>query len=712
MSAQSISISLKKNENSQNSEDPQDLIDKAQENLQAMLTSSDFVKLTKVTNINNKEVKRNIRIDVKALLAKLDSNQIKLQELNKLKKIFYLAEDHESEQLLYKAKIDTKVEIIKSLINIRRYYLSQSLKNPEIKNKVVNQMTENLDDINDNLDSGIGNQMGQVEIFAKTDIKDVVNSIEESFTEAIPNLKQEVNCSKSSKKIIEFIKERETKRKQLYNVQMDEEKEESNNEENKSSLNSIQINSNVANEIHSDGQNSSNNSNAKSNQPNSNIHNSFIYTKKEIGKMFKQNILNKNNRNKNVVNQFICTRETLSNDINSLLTRVNSNEAKVNNVISSLKNNAFIDANQAWKAINDNLANFTDIISPIQSFIDLQLEIYKTGSKIDNQTGALMGIINCLAAIINKITNITSTITKLWQYLINERQRSDFNFKLGDKSKKLNANALFKLNKLAGYSNNGQLVQDNEWNKLSKFEKISKRFNFSDINQFPFFKIWKTFSQEEKISFMINRIKNFRHQRCAQLLEEFNNLDFSDKDKCKELGDQINKFIYYANRDRNGNLIQLSKQDKIKVLNELSDIQENYKKNCNNLVNALNELSKINAVIGQIKCRNKFYRCYGKDFSFIIGENNYPKKNNNFGKRKKVFKFSGKKRQRSYNEFNFMSKRFKRKYDRRERGKNNNINNSNNRVEIINTNTSKNEDDYVKEDEYAEDDQDFNNQNF
>ena len=53
--------------------------------------------------------------------------------------------------------------------------MSQSLKNPEIKKKVIQQIEENIDEVNENLENGLGNQLGKVEVYQNDDVKTFVN---------------------------------------------------------------------------------------------------------------------------------------------------------------------------------------------------------------------------------------------------------------------------------------------------------------------------------------------------------------------------------------------------------------------------------------------------------------------------------------------------------------------------------------------------------
>jgi len=161
----SVQIKLVEGKDNEKELDLNDKIDKAQEHIQAMMINSNFIRLTKASKINNKEVNRNISIDVKRLCQKLDEDEISLKELNQLKKVFYLNEDKDSEAKLYEAKIDSKTEIIKSLINIRLFNLSQNLQNKEVENKVIESLQENLEEIKDNLEDRVGNQKGDIEVF-------------------------------------------------------------------------------------------------------------------------------------------------------------------------------------------------------------------------------------------------------------------------------------------------------------------------------------------------------------------------------------------------------------------------------------------------------------------------------------------------------------------------------------------------------------------
>ena len=259
---------------------------------------------------------------------------------------------------------------------------------------------------------------------------------------------------------------------------------------------------------------------------------------------------------------------------------------------------------------------------------------------MDLTTGINMTFVNCIAAVMNKVNVLCQSITELWQYLLNERQKDDLCIKLGNKSKKYEADALFKLNRLAGYSQEGNFIQMDEWNKLSTFEKVSARFKFSDINQFPSFKTWKTFNDDEKLSFLQNRIINFRLKRAKELAEYYDKLDpKNDNDRIK-LADMINKFVYYAKRDREGNFIVVPAELRKKVVEKIKDNIKDYNFYCNKLITILNEFSKTNSVISFIKCRGKFYRCYGKDFSFLIDK-------------KKILKKSFKPKNRTYYKFKF-----------------------------------------------------------
>ena len=584
-----------------------DKIEKAQEQIQAMMIDSNFIKLTKEANVNSKEVNRNISIDVKKLCQKLDDDKITLRELNVLKRVFYLSEDKDSEVQLYNAKVDSKAEIIKSLINIRRYNLAQNLQNKNIEDKLIKSVQDNLEDINDNLDDGIGNQKSEVEVFQKDDVKIIVNKLKSSFEKEFKTFEKEVKNPKNKKsnsKIVKFLtvsEEKYRKAKKEAGIPLILKDMMNIDEEDSGQLNSASNN-------------------------NQRVISTDVYTKKQINKVFKQNALEKISQNKAQIGNLLLNRDNFSSSINELIAKVNNTNFRCESVIEALAKNNNIKPIEAWNSISKNLNNFNDMITPLTGLIRTYIDNAPKGNSVNLDVGISMTIVNCIASVINKVGLLCQSITKIWQYLLNERQRDDFNIKIGSKSKKYEADALFKINRLAGYSNKGDFIQTDEWNKLSPFQKISARFKFSDINQFPSFKTWRDFNDEEKISFLVDRISKFRLNRAKELCEIYDKLTSTNVPDKIKLADMINKFVYYAKRDRNGNLITVSNEVRKKVVDKLKDKIKGYNFNCSKLITILNEFSKSNVVISIIKCRGKFYRCYGKDFSFIVDEKNFVKK--------------------------------------------------------------------------------------
>ena len=672
-----------------------DEIDKAQEHIQAMMINSNFVKLTKASKINNKEVNRNINIDVKRLCQKLDDDKISLKELNLLKKVFYLTEDKDSEIQLYDAKVDSKTEIVKSLINIRRFNLSQNLQNKEIEKKVIEGVQNNLEEINENLSDGIGNQKGDVEVFQNDDVNIVVTEVKTSLWKEHKTFEKSFEPSKTNQltlKIKNFISASDRKMRQLKRdagiplilnecMNIDEDSNQTNNQ-----------NNNV--------------SNVSTN----------VYTKKQISNVFKQNALNKISQNRAQMGNFLMNRNKFSSSINDLMSKLNNANFKCESVIEALAKNNKVKPGDAWKAIQENLNNFNDMITPLMGLIKTHIDNAPNTDNVDLNCGINMAIVNCMAAIINKVGLLCNAITNLWQYTLNERQKEDFSIKIGNKSKKYEADALFKINRLAGYSNEGKFIQTNEWNKLSPFEKISSRFIFSDINQFPSFKTWKEFNEDQKITFLVKRITEFRFNRSKELCGYYDKLDQkNDADKIR-LADMINKFIYYGKRDRNGNLILVSKELRKKVVEKIKDNIKDYNSYCNKLITILNEFSRANAVISIVKCRGKFYRCYGKDFSFLIDEKNFLKKTFK-PKGRTYYKFRTGKHERQYytkpikysqKKSNNYKKKLNYKYynDFKKSNKSNSLNVNNNLKEETND-----ENFHPKEDEFAIED-DFVGENF
>ena len=578
-------------------------VDKAQAQVQSILSDSEFVKVSSIENMNNNDgkKKKTVKIDIEELTKKLDQGNIKLAELNKLKSVFYLTEDYDTEEELYRKKVANKTEIIKMIILIRRHELSQTLSNNNFKKQVAAQVKENLDEVNGT------DIMCDKEDIEEQDVDPILNEVAKYVQDVEAVFEQMQKDSKELKAVQEFVEDNEKKQYDKYKAQInkmdvDDENPNKINDNNdipdflKANMNDGEEEKNLGKEVKA------------------------LYSKAQVNKKLRERKVFNKNQDKINVQKFVQNRFNLTNQMTNRLVYVNSNANanEANNMVKLLNSKKKLLDNEVWKYLADNLNNFKDVISPIKEVVNYELSQCK-GKVLQNTDISYINLINVVAALVNKFDDVIKAINLHWQYTLNEQQREDFNIKLGEKAFRYNNEAINKLKNLSGYKSSEKFIEDSEWKNKSLIEKLKLRFKFSDRNQLPSIFTLKKLKDEEVISFLTKRL-NFRHNRMKELIKEYQ----ENKNQPDTVAWKINNFVYYTNRDPRGRLFEFSTEIRDKIFVNLGQHKKEYLENYDKLLAILAEASDNNAVIGGVVCRGRYIRCYGKDFSYYINEHNYP----------------------------------------------------------------------------------------
>ena len=577
-------------------------IDKAQAQVQSILSDSEFVKVSSVENMNNKEAKqKTVKIDVENLTKKLEEDNIKLSELNKLKSVFYLTEDYDTEEELYRNKIANKNDIVKMIILIRRHELAQTLSNKNLKKQVASQVKESLDEINSD------DIMCVKEEIEEQDVDPMLNEVAkyaQQSEEAFENLSKK---SKELKAIQEFVENSERKQYDKYKAQINQMDVD---EENQNKINDQNDLPDFLN----------GNRNNEDDEKNDKKEVKALYSKAQVNKKLRERRVFNKNLDKINVQKFLENRLNLTNQMTNRLVYVNnnSNANEANNIVNLLNSKKKATDSDVWQYLQENLNNFKDIISPIKEVVKYELTQCK-GKTLQATDISYVNLINVVAALVNKFDDVIKAINLHWQYTLNEQKREDFNNKLGEKAFRYNNEAINKLRNLSGYKSNEKFIEEKEWKNKSLIEKLNLRFKFTDRNQLPSIYTLKKLKDDEIVSFLVKRL-NFRYERMKELIKDYN----SNKDQPDLVAWKINNFVYYTNRDPRGRLFEFSSEIRDKTLASLDKHKKEYLQNYDKLLAILTEASDNNAVIGGIVCRGRYIRCYGKDFSYYINEHNYP----------------------------------------------------------------------------------------
>lgn len=584
--------------------------EKAQAQLQQLLSSSAFVKFTKTESLSKKGVPlKKFDINVDKLLKKMDDKSITLADLKKLKTVFYLNEDYDSEEQMYQLKYGTKKEIISSLIDIRRFELQQTLADKKLQNHVAKEIKENLDELNDPDDEeGIDPEQllnqGQI---CDEDVDNFIKTCQDKFKEKEEILEKyckSERCDKvktfitdlENKTILAYSKQKSKKKNEKMDVDEDKKNEAVKNQEKKNNKEEI-----------------GNEEKAKEEADPNHL------SKATVNKKIREIKSNVRLTEKTNVYTFLENRMKITESITNALKEVNNNTQTCINICELMKKNSKVKDRDVWKYLNENKNNFNDIKNPLEVVIDQESQLAK-GLYLEGSGYSYANLINLNLAMCTKIHRITECLNLIWQYLMNESAHKDLNFRLGDKASKYNNEALHKIKNLSGYNNKGNYIEQDEWRKMSDFDRNMLRFNFSDRNQLPPTFVFNKFKREEKVLFLQKRLE-FRSRRIQELLELSKN---DNEDKTRTAG-IINAFVYYTNRDINGFMVTFDDKLREEVFKKFSEEdKKQYLEKYDELVAQLTEFSNNNMVIGTIKCRKRLLRCYGVDFSHYVNAKNFP----------------------------------------------------------------------------------------
>lgn len=180
----------------------------------------------------------------------------------------------------------------------------------------------------------------------------------------------------------------------------------------------------------------------------------------------------------------------------------------------------------------------------------------------------LMSIINKMGEMYQVIQDITAFIKAQYNKDIKIAKGGDKTW--ADFNKRINFNNAV---------NNGKInkVEKNEWDKLSSFQKLTKKFVFEDYRQMPNHSLWKKLKVSDKVKFLELR-NSFREKRLIDLME------LAKTDPLKA-ATRFDLFMYYQWRDCTGYACQAKDENKNQygdksedapMIEELNTIRETY----------------------------------------------------------------------------------------------------------------------------------------
>lgn len=441
-----------------------DKIEQAASIIQGMLINSEFVQFIKNENLD-KKTSYDMNIVSDELLKKLDNKEeLKIAELNKLKKVYYQAEDHEFEYALRQYNDEQKNskdkfsanDIMYGIIMLRREQLREELESKVNADKVKEEIFINLEEVNDNIDpesQGFGDifdgskiiEEEKKEIVKKEDVSSVIKVLQannkafksemEKARRSHPNLFSQIETN-----FKKFNKKKNKERQILLDkiLKNAEENKKENNEEEKKESESANNRQKVAS---------------------------------EINKIKKEKI----ETNKDFFNGTADTRYELARNINSLVANIAVNNSSGKgywaNIIRTIENDSNkcgIPKNEQnlysmLEKIQNGINDYTDIAGPLTEAFN----IYKSeASKVDyNGTDLFkLNLLNLVVALINRVNELTKIVSHMWQYNVNEYKNNKQIAKLGNKGVELNKNAILFTEKKN--ASNSQFIPQDQWDSL------------------------------------------------------------------------------------------------------------------------------------------------------------------------------------------------------------------------------------------------------
>ena len=304
-----------------------------------------------------------------------------------------------------------------------------------------------------------------------------------------------------------------------------------------------------------------------------------INKKKELAEFFKKKKQDKFKK------MFDCIEETDSclDKLKASVKKLNAGYAKE----QDLKN-----ANDSFKKSWQELMNcsFRNVELQIKNFMDACYTGADNKNSCNNE-GAYLQIAAIAAALNANIKTLIESINSIYNF-IDAFNQQWVNFA------KFGPNSRFKINQkiIRPKNKKKHQIPDEQWNKMSFFEKYEKSWKFGDMTQnVP--KMWfLNFSKTEKEKFCKDRFK-WRQKRLTELAEKLKNKD-------KGIIESIDKFVFYENRDGYGYWMPTKDFNASVYSSEENTILDSFKKE-------IEECSQKKLIYNKFRFGDKFLFCNG-----------------------------------------------------------------------------------------------------
>lgn len=251
-------------------------------------------------------------------------------------------------------------------------------------------------------------------------------------------------------------------------------------------------------------------------------------------------------------------------NLENISKNVNEINSKVEDVLKSLKSDK---GSKAVLKIEElKTTNVPTIEAQANEFLKLANEKIKD---IQDNKELINGLVSTVVILCKKVIDNRDNIKKLSEAFEIDKENKINIAISGEKGKNIEEKEYIKNKRMNELKKKNEYIEEKEWNKLTLYQKIVKRFKFKDFSQNPYIGIWEKFNNEDKIKFIEEKAK-WREKRIKEIL---------DMKEGPTKTQFANNFSYYEWRDPNG----------FSITTHDIDNMENYNKKFreNNLVDKL-----------------------------------------------------------------------------------------------------------------------------
>lgn len=348
-------------------------------------------------------------------------------------------------------------------------------------------------------------------------------------------------------------------------------------------------------------------------------------------------------KRKNLADFFRQKKQDKFKKMFDIIAETNSNLTKLKEAMDKLNKPCTEEPNlanssdffqQNWKDFRNS--NFRNTSFQIDTFIAACM---KAANNKDNcmNNGAFLQLAAITISLYHNLADVTSALNKAVDY-INSFNKQWVNMaKFGPSGK-------FKINQRISRNNKAKdhKFSDEQWNKMSYFEKFNGNWKFSDFKQNVPKSWFIKFTDEEKTQYCKKRAE-YRSKRIVELAESLKNNE-------EGIASKIDTFMFYFDRDGYGFYIPSKDVDKSVISQDEKVLLDQFNK-------VLQEHSKKKLIFNKFRFGDKFLYCNGlsSEEKLLNFKKNRNKNNMNFnvqiaeGKKDQNWinnKFSGKKRKR------------------------------------------------------------------